>query len=85
MTFSPEENSKVCEEHSVNAEGSDAEDVEPTQCRPRSRDKEREGIMDLRITAADWMCIVMAVASGLALLSLVIWWDAFQVLLHRLT
>ncbi|WP_281354573.1 hypothetical protein [Pseudomonas akapageensis] len=41
--------------------------------------------MDLRITAADWMCIVMAVASGLALLSLVIWWDAFQVLLHRLT
>jgi hypothetical protein len=40
--------------------------------------------MDLRITVADWMCILMATASGLMLLSLVYWWDACDLLLHRL-
>lgn len=40
--------------------------------------------MDLRITVADLMCIVMAIASGLMLLSLVYWWDACDMLLRNL-
>lgn len=41
--------------------------------------------MNLRITVADWMCMVMAGAIGLALWFLVIWWDVYEALLHRMS
>lgn len=95
MTFRPKENNKMGVEHSVIAEGSDGEDVGPTRWRPGSRGRharllcartrqDGKGIMDFRIMVADWMCMVMAGASGLVLLSRVIWWDAYEVLLRRL-
>lgn len=41
--------------------------------------------MDLRKTMADWVRLVMASAGGLALLSLVFWWEEYEILLNRLT
>ncbi len=40
--------------------------------------------MDFRISVVDWMCILLAGASGLMLMSLVFWWEACDLLLHRL-
>jgi len=40
--------------------------------------------MDLQMTVADWLRIVMAGTCGLALLTLVFWWDEYQILLNRL-
>jgi hypothetical protein len=41
--------------------------------------------MDLQMTVADWVRTVMSGACGLALLSLVFWWDEYGILLHRLS
>ena len=41
--------------------------------------------MDLQMTVADWVRTVMTGTGGLALLSLVFWWDEYGILLHRLS
>jgi hypothetical protein len=41
--------------------------------------------MDLQMTVSEWVRMVMASACGLALLSLVFWWEEYEILLNRLT